>query len=227
MTPRAELGPARWIAYCAVVTIQLTALWFGERRVSVPAQSLLMPVLALGALMARSHWLRTWTLIALLFSFLGDTVPRLVPESLELVALLASFLAGHIAWIIGLWRVRPPRPWLLVIYLAVAVAVVAWTVPGAGFLAPGVVLYAAALLTTAVLASGLGWPGVLGGALFIASDSLIAAQNFTAFTFPHHDVAVMATYAVSHGLLVHGVTRSPGHREGFAYSPTLGWHQPD
>ena len=224
--PNRRLMPARWLAYAAVVAVQLTALWFGERRISVPAQSLLLPVLAVVALAIPSRQLRTWSFVALFFSFLGDTLPRFVPEAYELSALLASFLIAHVAWIIGLWRVRPPRPWLLIVYLAVAVGVVTWTIPGAGFLAPGVVVYAAALLTTAVRASGLGWPGVGGGALFIVSDSLIAAQIFTAFTFPHHDVAVMATYAVSHGLLVLGITRSPGQRAGLAYSPRLGWHRP-
>lgn len=223
MIDRGVSGRARWLAYAAVVLIQLTSLWFDERRVSLPAQVLLMPVLALAAFTARPGPLRTWTLVALFFSFLGDLLPQLVPEPWVLITMLAAFLAAHVGWLCGLWRIRPPRPWLLVPYLAVGITVITWTFPGAGTLAPGVVIYATALIASAVLASGLGWSGVLGGALFVVSDSLIALQSFTAFRVPHHDVAIMATYAISHGLLVWGVTRSPGHREGLAYSPRLGW----
>lgn len=223
MTTRGVSVHARWLLYAAVVAIQLSALWLGATRVSVPAQVLLMPTLALAALAARPGPLRTWTLIALFFSFLGDALPQVVPEPWTFLAMLGAFLVAHVAWILGLWRVRPPRPWLLIVYLAAAVAVVAWTLPGAGVLAPGVVAYAAALMATAVLASGLGWSGVLGGAMFVLSDSLIAVQSFTTFTFSHHDVAVMATYAAAHGLLVWGVTQSPGHRDGLAYSPRHGW----
>lgn len=226
MNHRGVSGHARWLAYAAVVAIQLTSLWVGEHRVSLPAQILLMPTLALAALTARPGRLRTWTLIALFFSFLGDLLPQLVPEPWVFVTMLSSFLVAHGAWITGLWRVRPPRPWVLIPYLAAGIAVIVWTLPGAGVLAPAVVVYAAALMATAVLASGLGWSGVLGGALFVISDSLIALQSFTTFRLPHHDVAIMATYALAHGLLVWGVTRSPGTREGLAYSPRLGWHSP-
>ncbi|MDO5499093.1 MAG: lysoplasmalogenase [Propionibacteriaceae bacterium] len=224
---RLPAGPLlRWAAFAVVVVVQLTALWWDNEPISVPAQSLLMPVLALPALLARPGWLRAWTLIALFFSFLGDTLPRFVPENVLFLSMLGSFFVAHLAWIVGLWRVRPPRPWLLIPYLAVGVSVVAWCWPGAGALAPALVAYAAAMLTTTLLALGLGWPGVVGGALFIVSDALIAARTFADFTFPQSDVVVMATYAISHGLLVLGVTRSPGHREGLAYSRSRGWHAP-
>ena len=214
----------RWAAYAAVVAIQLTALWLGERRISVPAQCLLMPVLAVAALTARPGRLRTWTLVALFFSFLGDSLPQVVPERWTFLAMIFAFLVAHVAWVLGLWHVRPPRPWMLIPYLAAAVTMVAWCWPGAGVLAPALIVYALGLLATATLAVGLGWSGILGGVLFVVSDSLIAARTFTDLAFPHMDVAVMATYAIAHGLLVWGVTRSPGHREGLAYSRRLGWH---
>lgn len=207
-------GHARWFAYAAVVAIQLTSLWLGERGVSLPAQIMLMPTLALATLTARPGPLRTWTLLALFFSFLGDLLPQLVSEPWVFVTMLGAFLVAHVAWIIGLWRVRPPRPWLLIPYVAAGITVITWTLPGAGVLAPAVVIYATALMATAVLASGLGWSGVLGGALFVISDSLIAIQSFTTFRVPHHDVAIMATYAIAHGLLAWGVTRSPGRLDG-------------
>ncbi|MDO5682379.1 MAG: lysoplasmalogenase [Propionibacteriaceae bacterium] len=217
-----QSGAWRWWAYAGIVVIQLITLWLGVHRVSVPAQMLLMPVLALAAWLAPEPRLRRLTLVALFFSFLGDTLPRFVSDELVLVVLLGSFLVAHVAWIIALWPVRPPRPWLLVVYVAYAVGMVTWVLPGAGALAPAVVVYATALTSTGLLASGLGWSGVLGGALFIISDSMIAVQNFTAFAFAHMDVAIMATYILAHGLLVWGVTRSPGTRTG-TYTPRHGW----
>ena len=224
MTARHRPLRLRWAAYAVVVATQLISLWFGVSWLHKPAQILLMPVLALVAMTARPGPLRTWTLVALFFSFLGDTLPRFIGEPWDFIAMLTPFLIAHVAWVIALWRIRPPRPWLLVPYLAVAIGVITWTLPGTGTLGPAVVVYAAAITATAVLAAGLGWPGIAGGAFYVISDSLIAAQNFTTFTFPQADVAVMAAYTLAQGLLVWGVLLSPGTREGVAYAPRLGWH---
>lgn len=202
----------RWAAYALVAATQLITLALGMRAVSVPAQALLMPALILVALSARPGRLRTWTVVALVFSFLGDLLPQLVAESLRMPLLMGPFLLAHVAWVIGFWTVRRESAWArgqwrLLPYLAAAIGVVAWCLPGAGVLAPALVVYALALLATSTLATGLGWPGWLGGALFVVSDALIAAKSFAGASFPLQDVAVMATYIAAHGLFVHGVIR--------------------
>lgn len=203
---------AAWLAYALVSLIQVTTLALDIRTISVPAQVLLMPTLALVAWTATRGRLRTWTLVALFFSFLGDLLPQLVDEPWKMPLMIGSFLLAHVGWITGLWSVRREsavvrHPWALLPYLAIGVGIVAWCLPGAGVLAPAVILYATALLTTASLATALGRAGWLGGALFIVSDGLIAVRSFAGFTVPAQDVAVMATYIVAHGLLVLGVVR--------------------
>lgn len=202
----------RWALYALVVAVHLGALAIGARWISVPTQILLMPVLALVVLTAKPGRLRTCTLVALGFSFLGDTLPQFAAEEWKLPLMLGSFLLAHIAWITGLWPLRRGsavwrRPAALIPYLLVAVLVLAWCLPEAGALAPALVIYALALLMTASLATAFGWPGWLGGALFIASDSLIALQSFAGFDFDGRQIVIMGTYAVSHGLLVLGVVR--------------------
>lgn len=201
-----------WLAYILVGLIQVTSLALNIREVSVPAQIVLMPTLTLVALTAPRGRLRTWTVVALFFSFLGDMLPQVVAEPWKLPLMLGSFFVAHVAWVTGLWGVRREsalwrRPWALLPHVAIGVAMVAWCWPGAGVLAPAVALYALALLTTASLATALGRAGWFGGALFILSDGLIAARSFAGFDLPQQDVAVMATYIVAHGLLVLGVIR--------------------
>ncbi|WP_425307295.1 lysoplasmalogenase family protein [Ammonicoccus fulvus] len=201
-----------WLAYLLVGLIQVTALALNIREVSVPAQIVLMPTLALAALTAPRGRLRTWTLVALFFSFLGDMLPQVVAESWKLPLMLGSFFLAHVAWVTGFWGVRKEsalwrRPWTVLPYLAIGVAMVVWCWPGAGVLAPAVALYALALLSTATLATALGRAGWFGGALFILSDGLIAARSFAGFGLPQQDVVVMATYILAHGLLVLGMIR--------------------
>lgn len=210
-------GTPRWAAYVLVVAIHLIALGFEARPVSVPSQILLMPVLALVALTARPGRLRTWTLTALCFSFLGDTLPRLATEEWEFPLLLGSFLIAHLAWITGFWPLRRSsalwrEPWTLIPYLLVAVAVLVWCLPNSGVLAAALIGYGLALLLTASLATAFGWPGWLGGALFVVSDSLIAIESFTGFDFTGRQIVIMATYTIAHGLLVLGVVRHAGER---------------
>lgn len=202
----------RWALYALVVAVHLGALAVGARQISVPTQILLMPALALVALTARPSRLRTWTLVALAFSFLGDTLPQFAAQEWKLPLMLGSFLLAHVAWIAGLWPLRREsavwrRPAALIPYLLVALAVLGWCLPGAGILAPAVVIYALALLTTASLATAFGWAGWLGGALYIVSDSLIALQSFTEFDFAGRQIVIMGCYAIAHGLLVLGVVR--------------------
>lgn len=207
----------RWALYALVIAVHLGALAVGARQVSVPTQILLMPVLALVALTARPSRMRTWTLVALGFSFLGDALPQFAPAAWAFPSMLGSFLLAHVAWITGFWPVRRQsalwrRPVVLLAYLVVALAVLAWCIPGAGVLAPALVIYALALLLTASLATAFGWPGWLGGALFIVSDSLIAIQAFTGVDFVGNQVAIMASYTIAHGLLVLGVVCHVGNR---------------
>src|SRR5690606_32019157 len=77
--------------------------------------------------------------------------------------------------------------------------------PAAGLLLPAVSLYAAALCTMAMLATGLGRRGALGGALFVLSDALIALDTFAVLPLPAQGFWVMLTYLLAQVLLVSAV----------------------
>lgn len=206
----------RWLAYAAVSVTHVVSLAANARWLSVPTQALLMPTLMLVAWATPRGRLRTWTLIALFFAFLGDALPQLASGMLAFGLMLGGFLVAHIAWIVGLWPLRHRSamwrgPRFLMPYLFVIVTILALTVPGTGFLTPALLAYAIAIFVTASLATALGWPGWVGGALFLVSDGLIALERFSPYHLPQHDVLVMVTYILAHALLVLGVLR---YREG-------------
>lgn len=205
----------RWALYGLIIVIHLSALAVGAQQVSIPTQILMMPALVLVAVTMRPSRLRSWTLVALGFSWLGDTLPQLAAEQWKFPLLLASFLLAHVAWIAGFWPVRREsvvwrKPAAAIPYLLVGTAVVAWCIPAAGAFAPALVIYAVALLTTACLATAFGWSGWWAGALYIVSDSLIALGSFSGLNFVGQQMAIMGSYAVTHGLLVLGVMRRTG-----------------
>ena len=102
----------------------------------------------------------------------------------------------------------------MVPYAVAGSAIVVLCAPVAGALLPALGLYAAAICTMAVLATGLGRRGVIGGALFVVSDALIALDTFDVLTLPAHAFWVMLTYVAAQLLLVLGVLDREGPRCG-------------
>lgn len=120
---------------------------------------------------------------------------------------LASFLAGHLAWIRalrlrdGCGRLRA-QPVLAAPQIAAAGALNAylWTRTGKDRIP--VLVYSAALLAMSLVALDSGSPAAAaGGALFIASDSLLALEKFGGVHLPAGEALVMATYASAQALL--------------------------
>jgi uncharacterized membrane protein YhhN len=65
-----------------------------------------------------------------------------------------------------------------------------------------VLVYSSALLAMALAALDSGRAGtVAGGALFLASDSLLALEKFGGVHLPAHEGLVMATYTSAQALL--------------------------
>ncbi len=179
------------------------------------SQVLLMPALG-WVLLERTHRPRVrlvrLTLLALGFSWLGDTLPRLASDDLSFLVMVGCFLLAQFAYIAALlprWRdsVLSRRPIIVLPYAAVLVALVALCHAGAGSLLVPVVIYGSALTTMAILATGLGWIGGVGGAVFLVSDALIALHAFADLTLPAHGLWVMLTYVAGQALLVAAVLR--------------------
>jgi uncharacterized membrane protein YhhN len=176
-------------------------------------QDLLMPLLALAlalAVPAPRGRLVNGTLVALGFSFLGDAAPDLAPDDVSFLVMVGFFLVAQVAYIATFWPLRresvAARSWIAVVPYAVAFAALVLACrEGAGSLFVPVVAYGLALTTMAVLSTGVSALAGIGGAVFMASDALIALGEFTALDLPLHDFWVMLTYVVGQTLIVLGV----------------------
>lgn len=200
--------------------VHLAAHLGGADRLADATQWLLMPALAAVLAVAtrpartgrsRSRLVRV-VLLALGFSWLGDALPDLAAGDTAFLLMVGGFLLAQTTYVVAFWPYRRRgalgRPLLLVPYAAALVALLALCVPHAGPLAGPVVVYGAVLTAMAVTATGLGPLGVVGGAVFLVSDALIALDAFVpGATLPRHGFAVMLTYVVGQTLLVLAVLR--------------------
>lgn len=212
-----------WVPIVVVTGVHLVALAAGAATAAAWSQVLLMPALALVLLaLPRDDrgpaW--PWALGALAASWVGDSLPRVVPEDAEFLAMVGGFAVAQVLWIVAFTRVergRAPMAWTLLLTV-VAVALISVTVPEAGALAPAVVVYGLLLLAVAWLAASHGWVGGFGGALFVLSDGLIALGAFRPdlVDWPERDLLVMATYVAAQALFVAVIllTRSPDRTAG-------------
>lgn len=144
---------------------------------------------------------RRWVLVGLCFSLAGD-VFLMWPQQGFLPGLV-SFLIAHLAYLMAFTRVSPlaGRPWVFASYLLLAAVILAQLWPGVpSALRAPVVAYVLCLASMAAQAAVLwrnGSPrgGVLavGGALFMASDTLLAINKFVA-PLPWASLWILASY---------------------------------
>jgi len=117
---------------------------------------------------------------ALGFCFLGDLFLEF--DDLFVVG-MAAFAAAHYCFIRffilrGAIEQLVKKPWILVIYVAAAIALVAWAWGGLETgLRPIVPIYAVLLLGTASTSLATDVRAGLGGALFLVSDGIIALSE--------------------------------------------------
>jgi uncharacterized membrane protein YhhN len=185
-------------AFGALAATDAIAAVAGRHRVRWLTKPLLMPVLMPGR--------DRRTQLALALGGIGD-VALLSTGDAAFTAGLASFLAGHLAWIGALrergdgGRVRA-NPVLAVPQVAAFVAVNAYLWARTGKDRAAVVAYSAALLTMSLVALDRGSPAAAaGGALFVVSDSLLAIGKFGGPRPPGGAALVMVTYAAAQALL--------------------------
>ena len=191
----ARRATAVYVALAAADTLLAAT---GRHRLRWLTKPLLMPVLMAGRDRPAQR--------ALAFGGAGD-VALLGSSQAAFTAGLASFLAGHVAWIIAL-RQRPgggrlrARPALAVPYLAASGAVTAYLWNRTGKDRILVIVYSAALLAMSLTALDSGSPRTAaGGALFLASDTLLALEKFGGLHLPAHEGMVMAAYTSAQALL--------------------------
>lgn len=143
---------------------------------------------------------RTWFVVALALCLLGD-VWLMLPSD-RFVEGLASFLLGHIAYVVGLLRLDVAATGLVVGGVAVGIALVVLGVPivravrsgPEPALAAPVLAYMAVISAMVVVAWGTAIPvAAAGAASFYASDALIAWTRFVR-DVAWGRVAVIVTY---------------------------------
>ncbi|TDN93254.1 lysoplasmalogenase [Microbacterium sp. BK668] len=210
------LPRARWwwgfALYAGIALLHIGALALGARDAAAATKLLLMPLLALAVLWAGrgSRWGTTYTVLflALAFSWLGDGAATFFPTAPELPVMLLCFGLAHVCYIWLFWRVLAVRPLPLWSALYgcwwIGLLLVLW--PTLEALLIPVALYGLVLAGTAAAASRCHPLIAWGGALFLASDTLLAFRLFTPEAMPGWtSPLVMLTYCLGQGLLAAGV----------------------
>lgn len=196
--------------YLVVVIAHLVELALPLDLPSFATKVLLMPALLVALVLTTRRPVAASTALlgaGVIASWAGDVLFA-SPDDGGFVAGLASFLVAHVLYAIALLGPvgARPRPWAVAIGAVWIGALLAVLLPHTGALAAPVVVYALALGTMAVVATGASRLVGAGGALFLASDSVLACTLFLPDVgFPGQDADIMALYCAAQLLLVAGV----------------------
>lgn len=206
-----------FLPYVALAIVHVIALAVGNDALAGPTKLALMPLLALAVLWTGrgSGWGTPFTLLflALALSWLGDGAATFFPFAPELPMMLACFGLAHVCYIILFTRflARGRLPLWSAVYVVWWIVLLAVLAPallsqegGVGWL---IAIGAYGLLLGATAASAArSTPAVaLGGALFLASDSILAFRLFLTDAMPDWtSPAVMVTYCAGQGLIAAG-----------------------
>lgn len=201
--------PVRVIPFLPILVvsvIHLGAIAFSLQELVVWTKPLLMPALALGLVWAAPHRRSPAILlglVALFFSWAGDVTIH------WFVIGLGCFLLAHAAYLVlfvGQLAVRRVQ-WWSITYVAWLVVLLVMLLPAAGPLAIPVTIYGITLCAMGVFASRCnGWVA-LGGALFIASDSILAIDRFLPQDGIPFSFLIMITYIGAQTLIVWGIVQ--------------------
>lgn len=187
--------------YAALAVADTVLAATGRQRLRRASKPLLMPTLLVGRDRPTQR--------ALALSGVGD-VALLFDGRRAFTTGLGSFLTAHLAWVAAL-RARPGGGRLVRRPVLAAPYVVAWAGLNAllwrrtGEDRWPVVAYSTVLAAMALTALDTDDPAAAaGGALFMASDSLLALHRFAGLQLPGHEGWVMATYTAAQALLAAG-----------------------
>lgn len=210
-----------FLLYIAVVVWHLGRVVAGDADLTTKA--LLMPALLTAVLIIaygtdreavgaapRSRGPIALLALAILASLAGDVLLGIV-----FLAGVGAFALAHLAYVVlfvGRLKTRRMLSWWTLVYPAAAVGVLALVWEHAAGLQPALAGYAVVLALTAMTASRVNALTAAGGALFFASDGILALRFFlpgftAAFPDPWQDLAIMTLYCAGQGLIAAGVLR--------------------
>lgn len=202
-----------WALLAVVSLVHLGAQLADLDRTADVTQVLLMPLVAavlwLHTVAPRPQLVRLG-LIALGFSWLGDTLPRFVDDGFLLM--VGGFLVAQILYAVAFWPYRARStvaraPWLLAL-AAVLVVGLLWVCRDAGWLLPAIAVYGMALVAMALLADGVNALTGYGALIFVVSDAMIGLGAFTDLDLPASGFWIMLTYIAAQVLIALGIARS-------------------
>ncbi len=216
-TPKPASNLAGFVPYAAVSAVHIVALAIDDEALARPTKLMLMPLLAVGASWSsRRRDIRIGLLlIAIGLSWMGDGAGVFFSPWPELPVMLVCFGLAHLAYIWLFLRHLTTRrlPTWTIIYAAwwAGMLIVLW--PHLGALAWAVAAYGLVLGGTAASAARCRPMIAVGGAFFLASDTLLAFRLFLPDAMPGWtSPLVMLTYCLGQGLIAAGVVRARGRR---------------
>ncbi|MFB7841965.1 lysoplasmalogenase [Microbacterium sp. NPDC056052] len=225
MQSRTRLG-ALWpfAPYIVVALVHVVAL-AAHSPLAVPTKALLMPLLAVPAVLAwkflAPRGAAVLLTVALLFSWLGDEAGLFFPFAPELPLMLGFFGLAHVAYIVLFLRhLRVRRlPLWTVVYVLWWLFMIALLGPHTGSLLAAVAAYGIVLAGTAATSARCRATIAWGGVFFLSSDSILAFRLFLPDAMPDWtSPAVMVTYTIGQGLIVAGALRAL-RRDETAFAP--------
>lgn len=196
------LALAALAATLVVALVDWYAVGTGRQRLEDVAKPLTMVALIVVALALDpvDDTARTWFVVALALSMLGDIF--LLRSETRFVPGLASFLLGHIAYVVGLRMLGSSTAGLIVAIVVILMALPTVAIPVLRAVRRGsepellvpVIAYIVVISAMVLAAGGSGVAIALAGALsFYASDALIAWNRFVQ-EYPWGRVAIIVTY---------------------------------
>lgn len=200
-----------FVPYIVLCVVHFVAIAAHQDDVVAATKPLLMALLLVTFLVATPR-LTMPTLVlmplALAFSLAGD-VSLQSPASIGFLIGLAFFFLAQISYITLFVKVSIGKlSWFTSLYAAWFVALIVILLPGLGRLTIPVMVYGLVLGSMATLATRVNSVTATGGALFLASDTLLALDRFAPnITMIFSDELIMGTYMVGEGLLVFGIVR--------------------
>ncbi len=208
------------ISFFIILVIHLVALAISNTWLQQLSKPLIVIFLGWYVLLAthnHPHPWKKWLLTALIFSLAGDVL-LMLQASNELFFLLGlgAFLVAHLFYILLFHLIRiaeqvRPRTWILGLIAIYYTALILFLSPYLGSLTLPVRVYGIVISFMLMLAIHLrfinlrsaGWSILLGAALFVASDSLLAINKFYR-PFYGANLLIMLSYGLAQWFIVKG-----------------------
>ena len=200
-----------WGAFVAFGILHLTALYWDLELLRRLSKLVLIPLLLLVYISSSNAKPKTTVVFALIFSFLGDAL-LLGTGSAFFLSGIAAFLVTQLLYSYTLVKSSAIHPLgvLLgtIVFGTYAGVFLYFLFPTLGDFTAAVSIYALAIYSFGILAfqKFYGHPRravglLMGAALFILSDSMIAINQFYV-NYNYFTIEIMATYLVAQGLII-------------------------